>query len=57
MNKSITLTEEQAKSVMQALDSAVRTGGLNSAVVLLPIATSIQSQLTPETIENNPNPR
>ena len=51
MNKQVTLTEEQAKLVMQCLDLATKQGGLNAASQLLPIATNIEKQLTanPET--------
>lgn len=47
--KKIILNEEQAKLIMQSLDVAVRQGGLNSALQLLPIATEIEKQLTTET--------
>jgi hypothetical protein len=43
--KLVTLTEEQAKVVIQALDAVVKQGGLNTAVVVLPIATAIENQL------------
>lgn len=46
MNKTVTLTEEQAKLVMQALDIAVRQGGLNASAQLLPVAMDIEKQLT-----------
>ena len=46
MNKQVTLTDEQAKVVMQCLDLAVKTGGLNAAAQILPLATSIEKQLT-----------
>jgi hypothetical protein len=51
MNKTVTLTEAEAKIVMQCLDLACKQGGLNAASQLLPIATSIEKQLTanPET--------
>jgi hypothetical protein len=48
MNKTVTLTEEQARIVMQALDAAVRSGGLNAVPAILPVASSIESQLTAE---------
>jgi hypothetical protein len=48
MNKQVTLTEEQVKLVMQCLDLAVKTGGLNAAAQILPLATSIEKQLTEE---------
>ena len=48
MNKQVTLTEEQAKLVMQCLDIAVKAGGLNAAAQILPLATSIEKQLTEE---------
>jgi hypothetical protein len=43
---NVTLTPDQAKIVMQCLDLAVKTGGLNAAAQILPVATSIESQLT-----------
>ena len=46
MNKQVTLTEEQAKIVMQCLDLAVKTGGLNAAAQILPVASAIEQQLT-----------
>ena len=48
MNKQITLTEEEAKLVMQCLDLATKHGGLNAAVAILPVAKSIESQLAAE---------
>jgi hypothetical protein len=43
---NVTLTSDQAKVVMQCLDLAVKTGGLNAAASILPIATAIEQQLT-----------
>ena len=43
---NVTLTADQAKLVMQCLDLAVKTGGLNAAAQIRPLATSIESQLT-----------
>lgn len=48
MSKQITLSEDQAKLVMQCLDLAVKTGGLNAAAAILPIARDIEAQLTKE---------
>ena len=48
MSKTVTLTAEQARIVMQCLDLAVKTGGLNAAAQILPLATSIEKQLTKE---------
>ena len=45
MSKTVTLSEEQAKLVMQALDLAVKTSGLNAAAAILPVATAIEQQL------------
>jgi hypothetical protein len=42
---NVTLTPDQAKIVMQCLDLAVKTGGLNAAASILPIATAIEQQL------------
>jgi hypothetical protein len=46
MNKQITLSEQEAQIVMQCLDIATKQGGLNAAATIIPIATSIQRQLT-----------
>ena len=48
MSKTVTLTAEQAKLVMQCLDLAVKTGGLNAAAAILPVAKAIETQLTTE---------
>jgi hypothetical protein len=48
MSKTVTLTEEEAKVVMQALDVTVRQGGLNVSATILPIAQKIEQQLTKE---------
>jgi hypothetical protein len=45
MNKTVTLTEAEAKIVQQSLDAAIRSGGANAAVVILPIMQSIEKQL------------
>jgi len=52
VSKQVTLTAEQAKLVMQCLDLAVKTGGLNAAAQILPLARAIEEQLTAAT----PNP-
>jgi hypothetical protein len=46
MTKTVTLTEAEAKLVMQCLDLACKQGGLNAASQILPVATSIERQLT-----------
>jgi hypothetical protein len=43
--KTVTLTEEQAKIVQQSLDAAIRSGGANAAVIILPIMQEIETQL------------
>ena len=43
--KTITLTEEQARLVMQCLDLATKQGGLNAAAMILPVAQAIEGQL------------
>ena len=48
MSKTVTLSEEQAKLVMQCLDLATKQGGLNAAAVIMPVAQAIESQLTAE---------
>jgi hypothetical protein len=45
VSKAVTLTEEQAKLVMQCLDLATKHGGLNAAAAILPVAVSIEGQL------------
>ena len=46
--KTVTLTQEQARLVMQCLDLATKQGGLNAAAVIMPVAQAIESQLTAE---------
>jgi hypothetical protein len=46
MSKTITITEDEAKLVMQCLDLATKHGGLNAAAAILPVAQAIESQLT-----------
>jgi hypothetical protein len=46
MSKTVTLTEAEARIVMQALDIATKAGGLNAAAGILPVAMSIEKQLT-----------
>jgi len=48
MNKQVTLTEAEARIVMQCLDIAVKAGGLNAAAQILPVAAGIEKQLTEE---------
>lgn len=45
MSKTITLTEAQARVVQQSLDAAIRSGGANAAVVILPIMQEIETQM------------
>ena len=45
MSKQVTLSEAQAKVVQQSLDAAIRSGGANAAVVILPIMQEIETQL------------
>jgi hypothetical protein len=51
MSKQVTLTEAEARIVMQALDIATKAGGLNAASQLLPVAVSIEKQLTEASAE------
>jgi hypothetical protein len=51
MMKTVTLTEEQAKLVMQCLDLACKHGGLNAAAQILPVARAIEQQLTQASAE------
>ena len=44
--KTVTLTSEQAQLVMQCLDLACKTGGLNAAAQILPVAQAIEQQLS-----------
>ena len=48
MSKQVTLTEAEAKLVMQCLDLATKHGGLNAAAAILPVAQAIERQLTAE---------
>ena len=52
--KTVTLTADQAKLVMQCLDLAVKTGGLNAAAQILPVATAIEQQLTLRPVGDQP---
>ena len=45
MSKTVTLTEAQAKVVQQSLDAAIRSGGANAAVIILPIMQAIETQM------------
>jgi hypothetical protein len=45
VSKQVTLSEEQAKVVQQSLDAAIRSGGANAAVVILPIMQEIEQQM------------
>lgn len=47
MSKQVTISEEQAKLVMQCLDLATKHGGLNAAAVIMPVAQEIERQLHP----------
>jgi hypothetical protein len=51
VSKQVTLTEEQARIVMQCLDIAVKAGGLNAAAQILPVAGAIEQQLTQASAE------
>ena len=43
--KTITLTEDEAKKVVNLLDVSVKAGGLQAASVALPIVLKIQNQV------------
>jgi hypothetical protein len=52
---NIELTEQEAKNLVQALDLATKAGGLNVAVLALPIARIVEEQLyvqSPEQVED-----
>jgi hypothetical protein len=53
---NVTLTADQAKLVMQCLDLAVKTGGLNAAAQILPVATAIEQQLSGRPPAETPSP-
>ena len=55
MSKQVTLTEEQAKLVMQCLDIATKHGGLNAAAMILPVAQAIQQQIALEPDSDSSN--
>lgn len=52
MSKTVTLSEDQAKLVMQCLDLATKHGGLNAAAVILPVAQAIEGQLSARAASN-----
>jgi hypothetical protein len=55
--KTVTLTEAEAKVVQQALDAAIRQGGANAAVIVLPIMQAIEKQLAEAVTDlASPNP-
>ena len=43
--KKLELSQEQIDVVMQALDAAIRSGGANTAVIVLPIMQEIEKQI------------
>jgi hypothetical protein len=45
---SITIPKYRAHLILEALDSAVREGGMRAAVNLMPIAEEIARQINPE---------
>lgn len=51
MSKTVTLSEAEAKVVMQCLDIATKAGGLNAAAQILPVAAAIDQQLTQQPTE------
>ena len=52
MSKEVTLTEAEAKIVQQSLDAAIRQGGANAAVIILPIMRNIEKQLAEAAVPN-----
>lgn len=55
VSKIVTLSEEQAKLVMQCLDLATKQGGLNAAAMILPVAQAIQQQIALEPDSDSSN--
>ena len=53
--KTVTLTSEQAKLIMHCLDLACKHGGLNAAAAILPVASAIEQQLNPSTLNAQPS--
>jgi hypothetical protein len=49
--KNITLTEEQAKLVLQAIDVSIKAGGTQTAAIILPLAYEIEKQLQSDSIK------
>ena len=45
---NISLTEKQGQDLMQIMDLATKAGGLNTAVLALPIAKEIETALYPK---------
>lgn len=54
MTRTVTLSEQSARAIMQLMDLAVKAGGLNVAAVAMPIAQDIQAQLTAPMPEPEP---
>lgn len=42
----VTLTKEQAELAQKCMDSAIRQGGANAAILILPVMQAIESQLS-----------
>jgi hypothetical protein len=51
--KNITLTEEQAKLILQTIDISIKSGGTQAAAILLPIVYTIEKQLQSAEISQN----
>jgi len=51
--KTISLTEQQAKIVLQAIDVAIKVGGTQTAAIVLPVVYDIERQLQSDTITQN----
>jgi hypothetical protein len=51
--KKITLTQEQAKIVLQVIDVAIKVGGTQTAAATLPLVYEIEKQLQESTSAQN----
>ena len=51
--KTITLTEEQAKLVLQTIDISIKAGGTQTAAIILPLAIDIERQLRDTSLSQN----
>lgn len=50
METKVTLTKEQAEIAQKCMDAAIRQGGANAAVVILPVMQAVEAQLQSQSV-------